>query len=298
MSGFGHGPFGHFPFGHTNYGKEVIIDPFPSDYLKGDEARGAPLMKYLLTVANTVSLRKQEADQLDTMIDVDKVRSDVLPFLGSTLDVEIDNFEPTEFQRSLVGNAFLTYQFKATATGYKVRGKISGYDVVIVNFWQIPTPFAHAISGVDPNQLHLFQFPQGSGDVSGIWFTDLPPGSVSGASGIPLVPGDARGETCDYCLTAYIKVKFILVKVPPASANTNFLDRVVEKLLEVTPIHVRRLFVDVEIHVEADETPDIRLIIGEVATGIIASEFYRYDISPADMVATDKAGYVTGFASG
>jgi len=145
-------------------------------------------------VANDVQQRKNEADQLDDMIDVDKVRADILPFLGTTLDVTIDDFEPTEFRRSLIENAFLYYQFKATRTGYRVRGQISGFDVEVINFWKISEANAELISGASPpdlNSANLFEIPSGSA-ASGIFFTDLPPGTVSG-TGTP-VPGDPFPE--------------------------------------------------------------------------------------------------------
>jgi len=301
MSGFGGGPFGQFPFGRTNFGVETVITPFPEDYLEGDEERGAPLRKYLTVVANDVQQRKNEVDQLDDMIDIDEIRADVLKHLGTTLDIELDDFEPEEFQRSLVGNAVLFYQRKGTRTGYRVRGQISGFDVEVINFWKITNDNAEkiAVSGFPVTDVddepNLFEFPSGSGTISGIWFTDLPPGTVSGTAPDP-VPGNPFPETCEYCLTAFIKIKFTLVKLPPAAVSVNFLDRVVEKLLEVTPIHVRRLFIDLEVFFEAVLEIQVLGQVEEEFQGN-ASLFNRYDIIPADVVATDQHPQVFGTAT-
>jgi hypothetical protein len=294
MPGFGYGPFGHAPFGHTNYGREVITNIFPQEYLDGDDDRGGILKKYLIVIENSINARKKEADQLADLIDADKIREDILRHLGTTLDVYLDDFEPPEFSRSLVGNAALTFQQKATKNGYKIRGKISGYDVEIINFWKIPQATADIVSGLDPNAIHLYQFPPGSG-ASGIWYTDLPPGTISG---VPYTSGagDPRGEICDYCLSGYIKIRFILVKVPPGSLEVNFLDRVVQKLEEVKPIHVRRLFIDLEVAFEASVHPIAKLAIGE-ETRFRGCWGDRYDIWAADRIATDSHPQVTGIVT-
>jgi len=42
MAGFGSGPFGNFSFGRADFGREVVIDTFPREYLEGDAERGSP----------------------------------------------------------------------------------------------------------------------------------------------------------------------------------------------------------------------------------------------------------------
>jgi hypothetical protein len=136
--GFGHEPFGNFPFGNTDFGANVVSRQFPPEYLYDDDGNlNTRLYHYLQTIENEVNTRKQEIDNLPDQVDFNRVRSDLLQYLGSTISVTLDDYEPEEFKRSLVGNAIQFYQKKGTDEAYRIRGKISGYDVDFFNIYRI-----------------------------------------------------------------------------------------------------------------------------------------------------------------
>ena len=126
------------------------------------------------------------------------------------------------------------------------------------------------------------EFPPGSGSVSGIWYTDLPPQSVSGVSGLVPIIGD-----CTYCLTSFIKVAYTLIKEPTGPIIGNLLDRVVDKIKEVIPIHVRDLFVDLTINIEIPLDITVQLL-AEEDSFLQVSVVDRYDIFAADVIETDR----------
>ena len=136
--GFGHYAFGHFPFGHSDYGEDAVIRSFPDTYLvdsSGEE--NVKLKNYLSTIKKSTNDAKIAIDDLDKQINPDEVRSDILRYLGSTIAVELDDYEPEEFRRSLVSNAIQYYRIKGTRNSYKIRGKISGYDVDVTNIYRL-----------------------------------------------------------------------------------------------------------------------------------------------------------------
>jgi len=137
--GFGYYSFGHFPFGHSDFGEDVVVRAFPASYLE-DPSTGVVntiLKNYLSIAKNKANEKKFEIDAMEDQIDPDLIKSDILKFLGSTIAVNIDEYEPDSFRRSLVSNAVPLYRIKGTEDSFRIRGKISGYDVDVVNIWHI-----------------------------------------------------------------------------------------------------------------------------------------------------------------
>jgi len=136
--GFGNESFGHFPFGQTDYGANIVSKQFPPEYLYDENGNlNVSLKNYLTTIEDQANQRKREIDDLPDQVDFNKVREDLLPYLGSTISVVLDDYEPEDFKRSLVGNAISYYQKKGTQEAYSIRGKISGYDVTFYNIYRI-----------------------------------------------------------------------------------------------------------------------------------------------------------------
>lgn len=136
--GFGHAPFGKFPFGKSNFGRNSYLRSFPTTYVQDENGNVNEFLKHYLEVAaHNANEIKGEIDRLDQQVDFNKVRSDLLTHLGTTLAVTLDDYEPDEFRRSLVGNAIQYYQRKGTRDAYRIRGKISGYDVLVFNIYRI-----------------------------------------------------------------------------------------------------------------------------------------------------------------
>lgn len=277
-SGFGHTPFGR-RFGKTNYGQDVIRNNLPESYLVDDDGTENQLIAhYLMTIEDSVDRVKSQIDVLDQQIDFTQVRSDLLQYLGSTIDVTIDDSEPEEFQRSLVGNAIQYYQIKGTGQAYQIRGKISGFNVTVDNLYKIADDLVSAFPSDE-----LFEVPPGSGT----YFTILPPGSVSGT------PTEL---SCDYCLTAFIKLNFEIVKEqPPAVVGEgNFFDRLTFKLREIIPIHVRDVLFELTSTIIIDNNDQIVLVSAVETSFNPIPFFYRFDNFSADSVPCDWHGAVSG----
>lgn len=465
--GFGYYKFGHFPFGHADFGEDSVIKSFP--YIE-DPTTGeinTALVTYLSIIKENFNKKKLEIDKISDQVDTNKIRSDILYYLGRTIGVELDNYEPEDFKKSLVNNAVLLYRIKGTDDSFRIRGKISGYDVDVVNIYRIdidrhiktttdfiltqgsggssqtvagtlytfpllkssvkfrvdgvieaeddglgfisqlmsssytingtinyetgdysvtftPAPLsgvnisADTDTGVEDKLLatsigggilninssqnspypiyptsvkvfdegtliaeddgngNLIQVAGGyafSGTVgyglgamamtfmpapisgnkitvnydktllaeflnnhpddvyeipadSGFWYVTLHPSKVAGN----------LSEGCGYCLTSYIKLKFTVLKPITISTGTeNFFDRLVRKIRDITPIHIRDLLYELQMVISVDESQNIAVSqTQEEIQWIVHSNFHRYDIIPADIMATDQAAYVTG----
>ena len=283
-TGFGHSQFGHFPFGTTDFGRDVISKNF--DYLEDENGvKNELLAHYLMVIEDSVNRVKQQIDTIPDQIDFDRVRGDILKFLGTTIDVVIDDSEPEEFQRSLVGSAVQFYRIKGTRLSYEIRGKISGFDVTVDNLYRLADDLPVYFDDDD-----LYELPPGSGQ----YFTKLPPGSVSGDDRL-------SGFSCDYCLTTAIKLNFNVVKIlPPTIAGEgNFFDRVAFKLRDIIPIHVRDVLYELTATfcVDASDTA-VCILSGEETTFTPVAYAAHFDQIPADVMPLDYHSFaVSGIAT-
>jgi hypothetical protein len=273
VAGFGREPFGHNPFGHSDFGSDTISRVFPKTTLEKDT--NGQFHHYLLTIENSVNQRKADIDKMIDLVDADRVRLDILLHLGAMIGATLDDNEGEQFKRTLVRDAVQYYQVKGTDKSFSIRGKISGFDVEVIKIWKIDPMWLPDIP--DINRL---EYPPGSG-VSGIWYTDLHPESVSGVSGTVPITGD-----CTYCLTSYIKIKYTLISSPSGPVIGNLLDRVIEKIKDVIPIHIRNVFIDLTVYICASVVDQVCLFANEDYT-INMSAVDRYDIIPADCAITD-----------
>ena len=293
-TGFGNFKFGNFPFGKSDFGRGVVSRSFPSEYTEDEDGNPNELLiHYLLAIEDSVNRVKQEIDTIPDQVDFVKVRTDILQYLGSTIDVTIDDSEPEEFQRSLVGNAIQFYRIKGTLNSYKIRGKISGFDVTVENLYKIAPDLVQFFNSDD-----LFEFPPGSGNN----FTVLAPGSVSGVSGVSGDITDERlsGFSCDYCLTTAIKLNFDVVKVlPPAIIGEgNFFDRLAFKLRDIIPIHVRDLLFEIRATICIPEFENMEVCVSSfdtIHTPIAVCP--RIDFVAADTLPFDFGCSVSGIAT-
>ena len=80
------------------------------------------------------------------------------------------------------------------------------------------------------------------------------------------------------------------------SSSENFFDRLVRKIREIVPIHVRDLLYELVLVINVDENQYLDADIGlqEVDYWRPTSMLPRYDVVPADVITTDAHGYVTG----
>ena len=282
--GFGHGLFGHFPFGKADFGDEVVIRTFSDELLADDtDPTGVNqrLLNYLSLIKDSVNRVKGAVDSIPDQIDFDKVRDDLVVYLGRTIGVEIDDVEPADFRRSLVGGAVLFYRIKGTNESYRIRGKISGFDVTVLQLYKLNPIYVPLI----PTD-NLFNIPTGSQD----YYTDLDPGSVAGT------PTEV---SCDYCLTSAVKMSFTIVKPQPPAVigQANLFDRLVFKLGDIIPIHIRELLFEIVAIIVADEHQYLAAdLSSDEQTFTPCSAFMRFDAFSADCAPVDSHGFVTGTA--
>lgn len=278
-NGFGYYAFGHFPFGSSDWGEDAIIRSFPETYLEDDtDSGGGLLRRYLLTVKDQMNARKREVDEMVHLVDPNLVSIAILKYLGSTIDLTVDEAEPEDFARTLVNNAVIYYRLKGTRQAYNIRGKISGFEVEIINLYHFD--YASYYSFLNPDNVYE--------PISGLFLTDTEPGSVSG---IPPT------QQCDYCFTSFIKIRFLVVKQLPSTSSTiNFFDRLIIKLRQVIPIHVRDIIFEVAMNVEIEESANIDVPSAPNETYIYVQTpmFPRFDFVPADLVSADLFGTVSG----
>lgn len=274
MAGFGREPFGHHPFGASDFGKDTVSRVYPKTTLQFDTNN--LLLHYLRTTENSMNARKQEVDSMIDLVDPDRIRVDILGKLGAMIGQNIDENEGEEFQRTLVRDAVQFYQVKGTEKAFEIRGKISGFDVDVFRIWRVDESYLVHIPSAN-----ILEFPPGSGTVSGIWYTDLGPDQVSGVSAFVPINGD-----CTYCLTSFIKVGYTLVKTPTGPVVGNVLDRVIEKIKDVLPIHVRDVFIDLSVTICIETTNDVNLCIEEDFT------FDIFAVNRHDTVFCADSGYL------
>ena len=212
--GFGNQPFGNHPFGHSDFGRNTYLRSFPQEYIEDDSGNVNQVLKRYLEIGkHRANLIKKDIDRLDDQMDFNKVRSDLLQYLGSTFAVELDDYEPDEFRRSLVGNAILFYQRKGTEEAFRIRGKISGYDVEIFNIYKIEPDNLYKYildyelasgDGTPTQQLIevLPSYPVNPGTLV-LSVDGSPVGTDDGAGGWTATAGYALAGTIDYQTGAY-----------------------------------------------------------------------------------------------
>lgn len=280
--GWGSGKFGSGPFGKKDFGEETVIRSFSETYLedpKGEDGKNQTLLHYLQLIQDSVNRVKNQMDLVSDQVDFNKIRSDLLVYLGRTIGVEIDDSEPDEFQRSLVGSAVQFYRIKGTDQAYRIRGKISGFDVDVQNMYLISPAYVPFFDDTD-----IFELPPNSGK----FFTDIPPGTVSGTP-------DEIG--CDYCLTASIKIAFTIVKAQPPTVigAANFFDRLIAKLRDIIPIHVRDVLFEIIAEILVDEHQYLLVDQKQYEDTFTNVQcFPHFDAIPADCTPLDMHGYIQG----
>lgn len=262
----------------------MVIKNYPEEYYESVRNKtNEPSYHYLACVANSIDNRQAEIADMDTFMSPLECPSGLIPYIADAIAVGVDAYEPVDFQRTITNNAVQYYKLKGTKDAYKIRGLMSGFDVTVVNLWYV-APYIADMLG--PAQ--KLEVPPGSG----IWMSKLSPTEVSGVSGeIPYY------GNCDFCLTAYVGVIFEMVKVPPTGFPLNILDRIIEKIKEIMPIHVRELYIELEFKIDVDMAMDSQEHFGTEESYRTVGMNYRFDLWPSDVVPTDVGLNVRGVAS-
>lgn len=287
-TGFGHYPFGRFPFGHSDFGEDVVVRSFPEEYTEDEGPNGnitTEYMKhYLLTVKDAMNEVKESIDKVHEQIDFNLVRQDLIKHLGTTYGTTVDDSEPLDFQRSLVGNAIPLARIKGTRKAYDIRGKISGFNVNVKKLYNVNDYNRMILNSFNPES--VFELPPGSGD----FYTDLAPGTVSGTY---------TDDQCGYCLTSLISIEFTLAKPqPPNTGTESYFDRLIRKLRDIIPIHVRDVLFEFRVVITINEHDNLNAAVALDDKQYFPTPFfYRFDAFPADIVPLDGPGRLTGTIS-
>lgn len=293
MAGFGRSPFGRGPYGRSDLGKDLLINLFPDEYFDSSivldtgetvkDNEKDPLLILLKGFAHSLNLRRAEVDDLPTLIDYESAPLEIVRMMGDMLGLGIDKNDPEFLQRSFLGNASQWLQIKSTKKGYEIRGLASGFNVSVDNFWRIDPVYSSFIPLY--NQYYLKPKDADPSAVK-ILHTDSPPGSF---------PGTPTVEDSTYAKSAYIRVVFTVAEPRRALVDYNkLLDLVIDKIRDVVGIHHELQSLQFLIKIPIPVQPTFSFEFNEFCHVINASEFYRYDITPADEIACDNdAGTVT-----
>lgn len=239
------------------------------------------MYRYLTVVSDVMNKRSREVETMETFMSPLECPSGLIPYLADAIAVGVDDYEPEEFQRSITNNAVQYYEIKGTRQAYRIRGLMSGFDVEVTWLWMVDDWIADTIQGDNK-----FESPPGSGH----FVSRLSPSEVSGVSGSVPFYGD-----CTFCLTAFIGLRFILKKAPSGGFPINVLDRIVEKITEIMPIHVRALYIELRIEIEVDmAVEEINCLAEETSYNNVGFN-HRFDLWPADVVPLDIGVNVGGY---
>lgn len=285
MAGFGRNPFGRGPFGKSDLGGDLVIELFPEEWL----GEGLPssvdkldndqdqLLKILYTFRNAVNNRRNEIDELVSLTDYETMRLDLLRMMGRSFGLNIDKNEPEFIQRSFVGNASQWLQIKSSKQGYSVRGRASGFDVFVENFWRIDPMYSPFI----PLRNQFLLKPDSADPNAVKWLhTDSPPGTHAGT------PSE-EDET--YAKSAWLRVAFEVAE--PRRPNVDYnplLDLVILKITDVVGLHHELTPLQFRMFMNVNISMSVEFLIAEDFDQIQTNEFYRFDITPADVVPLDQ----------
>lgn len=284
MAGFGHSNFGHGPFGKSDLGYDLVVKLFPEEWLGIDLPNSVdrfnndqdPLLQMLKTFANSVNKRRNEVDELSTLVDYETMQLDLLRMMGRSLGLNIDKNEPEFIQRSFVGNASQWLQIKASTQGYSVRGRASGFDVLVENFWRIDPSYAPFIPLRNLYNLK----PKGADPNAPKWLhCDQPPGTFVGT---PLV----EDET--YAKSSWVRVAFVVAEPRRIDVDYNMLlDLVILKITDVVGIHHELMPLEFRSFLNVNISVSVNMLIDEGYDQVQVHEFKRFDIIPADELPLD-----------
>lgn len=130
-SGFGHQPFGHRPFGHEDWCYIVLYESLPEEYKTQDELNGGLYKKFVLGVCPSFNELRTLISGFDSLVDPDKIRLDLLKHLADSFGVEIDDFNPEEYQRTAVRVNARFNVIKGTARSIEVLANIYGFNLTV-----------------------------------------------------------------------------------------------------------------------------------------------------------------------
>lgn len=278
--GFGNHPFGNAPFGRGDYSQDILVANYPREYYQDeDDVENDPAYHYLTVAKESLDSRYAEVDAMNTLMAPLEMPSGLIPYLADSIGVGVNDYEPEGFQRSIVNNAVRYYTLKGTSTAYSIRGLMSGYEVEVLQMWQVTPDIA---SGIDDEYLRR---------IGDNFYSELNPTEVSGVSGdIPYY------GNCDFCLTAFVGIVMTLRREAPEGYNVYVLDRTLDAIKSIMPIHVRELFLesklifkDIDMAIE-----EINQEFEEISYRNVGVNYY-YDLWPADVVSTDVGINVRGY---
>jgi len=295
LAGFGRSTFGKGPFGKSDVGRDLLIELFPEEYFDeslsldpGETTKDNdkdPLLKVLKTYSHLINNRRVEIDDMETIIDSDRARQDLLILLGRTFGLNVDKNEPESLQRLLVGNASQWLQIKSTVKGYSVRGLASGFNVFVTNFWRADLQFRPFI----PFRNHFYLKPKRADTRAvPIFHVDVPPGSF---------PGLPLSETNEFAKSSYIRVQFQVIEPRESGIDFNVLfDLIVDKIFDVVGIHHELRPPQLLVEIPVDVGENVTIIINEEIEEYNFNEFNRFDIVEADVTPLDEKDGIVVFS--
>jgi len=133
--GFGSGPFGGAPFGDINWCEVVLWDEMPEGIKDDDRNAGYPYLKFVQSVAPNFEFLRRYIARFETITDPFQIRTDLLIYFANNFGITIDLAEPEAYRRTRAQLAARWNIIKGTANAYTVLCRVHGFEVDIVPLW-------------------------------------------------------------------------------------------------------------------------------------------------------------------
>lgn len=133
--GFGHNEFGSNPFGHLDWTRIVLWDELPPEVRRQDRDAGYPYRDFVFSLCPSFLWLKNHVDRFKYLDDPNKIRLDLLKYLGENFGIDVDLEQPEAYQRMRVQIAGRWNIIKGKPESYVVLCRVHGFEVEVKKLW-------------------------------------------------------------------------------------------------------------------------------------------------------------------
>jgi len=133
--GFGHQPFGDRPFGHDDWAYMVLYESLPEHYIEEDANNDYLYQKFITAISQSFNEMQALIQRYTTLSNPDEIRTDLIKHLADNFGVEIDDYNPDDYQRMAIKIATRFNIIKGTVKSFETLAAIYGFDVEVTELW-------------------------------------------------------------------------------------------------------------------------------------------------------------------